>query len=139
MRAVAEDVFQIPLVVEDEVSIMKVSILRDGSNAGEVTATMDTARYGRLEAFVRVTGDQLEGYIVTEEESGQRVLESHELTLRSVFAKAGISLKDVRVDGTRPMQYSADEEREEVATSKLYKVAKQLLTAIKLMGVAADK
>lgn len=139
MRAVAEDVFQIPLVVEDEVSIMKVSILRDGSNAGEVTATMDTARYGRLEAFIRVTGDQLEGYIVTEEESGQRVLESNELTLRSVFAKVGISLKDVRLDGTRPMQYSADEEREEVATSKLYKVAKQLLTAIKLMGVAADK
>lgn len=139
MRAVAEDVFQIPLVVEDEVSIMKVSILRDGSNAGEVSASMDTARYGKLEAFIRVTGDQLEGYIVTEEESGQRALESNELTLRSVFAKAGISLKDVRLDGTRPMQYSGNEEREEVATSKLYRVAKQLLTAIKLMGVAADK
>lgn len=139
MRAVAEDVFQIPLVVEDEVSIMKVSILRDGSNAGEVTATMDTAKYGKMEAFIRVTGDQLEGYIVTEEENGQRALESNELTLRSVFAKAGISLKDVRLDGTKPMQYSADENREEVPTSKLYRVAKQLLTAIKLMGVGTDK
>jgi hypothetical protein len=28
---------------------------------------------------------------------------------------------------------------EEMTTSKLYKVAKQLLTAIKLTGVAADK
>ena len=138
MRAVAEDVFQIPLVVDDQVSIMKVSILRDGSNAGEVTASMDTPRYGKLEAFVRVMGDQLEGYIVTEEESGQKMLEANELTLRSVFAKAGMGLKDVRLDGTRPMQYSSNE-GEEIPTSKLYKVAKQLLTSIKLMGVAADK
>ena len=139
MRAVAEDVFQIPLVVDDEVSIMKVSILRDGSNAGEITATMDTAKYGKLEAFVRVLGNQLEGYIVTEDESGQNMLESNELTFRSVFAKAGLGLKDVRLDGTRPMQYSAEEEKEEIPTSKLYKVAKQLLAAIKLTGVAADK
>lgn len=139
MRAVAEDVFQIPLVVDDEVSIMKVSILRDGSNAGEVTATMDTARYGKLEAFIRVSGDQLEGYIVTEEEVGQKKLESNELTLRSVFAKAGMGLKDVRLDGTKPMQYVADAQNDEVSTSKLYKVAKQLLTAIKLMGITADK
>ena len=139
MRAVAEDVFQVPLVVEDEVSIMKVSILRDGSNAGEVSATMDTAKFGKLEAFIRVSGDQLEGYIVTEEESGQKKLEANELTLRSVFAKAGMGLKDVRLDGTKPMQYSAEEDRAEVPTSKLYRVAKQLLTAIKLTGVAADK
>lgn len=138
MRAVAEDVFQIPLVVGDRVSIMKVSILRDGSNAGEVTATMDTPRYGKLEAFVRMTGDQLEGYIVTEEENGQRILEANELTLRSVFAKAGMGLKDIRLDGSKPMQYSSNE-GEEIPTSKLYKVAKQLLTSIKLMGVAADK
>lgn len=139
MRAVAEDVFQIPLVIDDEVSIMKVSILRDGSNAGEVTATMDTPRFGKLDAFVRMTGNQLEGYIVTEEESGQRMLEANELTLRSVFAKAGMGVKDIRLDGTKPMQYSAEEEREEIQTSKLYRVAKQLLTAIKLTGVAADK
>lgn len=139
MRAVAEDVFQVPLVVEDEVSVMKVSILRDGSNAGEVTATMDTAKYGKLEAFIRVSGDQLEGYVVTEEESGQKKLEANELTLRSVFAKAGMGLKDIRLDGTKPMQYGFDEGREEVATAKLYRVAKQLLTAIKLTGIAADK
>lgn len=138
MRAVAEDVFQIPLVVEDQVSIMKVSILRDGSNAGEVTASMDTTRYGKLEAFVRMTGDQLEGYIVTEEEMGQNILEANELTLRSVFAKAGMGLKDVRLDGTKPMQYSSNE-GEDVPTSKLYRVAKQLITSIKLMGVVADK
>lgn len=138
MRAVAEDVFRIPLVVDDDVSIMKVSILRDGSNAGEITATIDTAKYGTLEAFMRVTGDQIEGYIVTEEESGQRKLEKNELTLRSVFAKAGMGIKDVRLDGTKPMQYTEATNREEVATSKLYKVAKQLLTAIKLTGITAD-
>jgi len=139
MRAVAEDVFQVPLVVEDEVSIMKVSILRDGSKAGEITATMNTAKYGKLEAFIRVTGNQLEGYIETEDEVGRRQLEDNELTLRSVFAKIGMGVKDVRLDGTRPMQYGSDEEREEVATSKLYQVAKQLLTAIKLTGIAVDK
>lgn len=138
MRAVAEDVFRIPLVIENEVSIMKVFILRDGSNAGEVTASMQTKKFGNLEAFIRVTGSQLEGYVVTEEESGQRVLESNELTLRSVFAKAGMGLKDVRLDGTRPMQYSSDETREEIPTSKLYRVAKQLITALKLTGIAAD-
>lgn len=138
MRAVAEDVFRIPLVVDDEVSIMKVSILRDGSNAGEITATMSTAKYGELEAFMRVSGDQIEGYVVTEEESGQRKLEENELTLRSVFAKAGMGIKDVRLDGTKPMQYTDAANREEIATSKLYKVAKQLLTAIKLTGITAD-
>ncbi len=139
MRAVAEDVFQVPLVVEDEISIMKVSILRDGSNAGEISATMDTAKYGKLEAFIRVNGEQLEGYIVTEEESGQKQLEANELTFRSVFAKAGMGIKDVRLDGTKPMQYGGNDNGEEIATAKLYKVAKQLLTAIKLTGIAADK
>ena len=139
MRAVAEEVFQIPLVVEDEVSIMKVSILRDGKNAGEITATMDTAAYGRLEAYVRVNDNQLEGYIVTEEERGQDKLEANELTFRSVFAKVGVGIKDVRLDGNKPMQYTSSSETEAIATSKLYKVAKQLLTAIKLTGITADK
>ena len=138
MRAVEEDVFQIPLVIGDQVSIMKVSILQDGSHAGEITATMDTPNYGELEACIHVTGNQLEGYVVTEEESGQKVLETNELTLRSVFAKAGIEVRDLRLDGTKPMQYASGQEGGEVAVSRLYKVAKQLLTAIKLTGVAAD-
>lgn len=138
MRAVAEDVFQIPLVVGDEVSIMKVSILRDGSRAGEVTATMDTKKYGTLEAFIHVEGNQIEGYVITEDESGQEALERNELTLRSVFAKAGMEVKDLRLDGTKPLQYGSEIAKEEVPTSKLYKAAKQLLTAIKLMGIAAD-
>ena len=135
MRTVEEDVFQIPLVVGEEVSIMKVSILQDGSKAGEITATMDTPQYGRLEAFAHVEGNQIEGYVVTEEESGQQILEANELTFRSVFAKAGMELKDLRVDGTRPVQYGSQLEKEEVPVSRLYKVAKQLLTAIKLTGI----
>ena len=138
MRAVEEDVFQIPLVVGEEVSIMKVSVLQDGSRAGEVTASMDTARYGRMDAFIHVEGNQIEGYVVMEEESGQRVLEANELTLRSVFAKVGMEMKDLRLDGTKPIQYGSESIKKEVSTSKLYKVAKQFLTAIKLMGIAAD-
>ena len=137
MRAVEQDAFQVPLVVGDSVSIMKVSILRDGSAAGEVRATMETERYGSLEAYVHISGNQAEGYIVTEEESGQRKLEENELTLRSNLAKAGMEVRDLRLDGTKPVQYLNDS-GEGVETSKLYQVAKQLLTAIKLMGVAAD-
>lgn len=137
MRAVEQDVFQIPLVINDEVSIMKVSILRDGSHAGEITATMNTPKYGDLEAYIHVEGNQIEGYVVTEEESGQQALEANELTLRSVFAKVGMEVRDLRLDGTKPAQYGLGNE-EEVPVSKLYKVAKQLLIAIKLSGIAAD-
>ena len=70
LRAVEQDAFSVPLVIGDEVSIMKVSILHDGTSAGEVRATMDTKRYGALEAYVHVSGNQAEGYIVTEEEIG---------------------------------------------------------------------
>lgn len=73
-----------------------------------------------------------------EEESGQKVLEANELTLRSVFAKAGMEMKDLRLDGTKPIQYGSESTKEEVPTSKLYKVAKQFLTAVKLMGITAD-
>jgi hypothetical protein len=138
MRAVEEDEFRIPLVVEGQVSVMKVSVVRDGSNAGEIEATMQTPRYGELSAFLRVDGSQVEGYVTTEDEMGQRVLEDNELTVRSVFAKGGMELRDLRLDGTKPMLYSNGGD-EEMTTSKLYKVAKQLLTAIKLTGVAADK
>ncbi|MDD6070280.1 MAG: DUF6240 domain-containing protein [Clostridiales bacterium] len=137
MRAVEQDEFRIPLVVDGNVSIMKVSVVKDGSNAGEITATMQTPKHGRLEAFVRVEGNQIEGYITTEEESGQLVLERNELTLRSVFAKGGLEVRDLRLDGTKPMLYG-DASEEEMPVSKLYRVAKQLLTAIKLTGVAAD-
>lgn len=138
MRAIEEDVFRIPLVVGDEVSIMKVSIIQDGNHAGDITATLKTPKYGELEAFVHMEGNQIEGYIVTEEEAGQQALEKNELTLRSVFAKVGMEVKDLRLDGTKPIQYGNDTEQTEVSTSRLYKAAKQLLTAIKLTGIAAD-
>ncbi len=137
MRAVEADVFQIPLVIGEEVSIMKVSILQDGSRSGEITATMDTPKYGTLEAFIHVEGNQIEGYVVTEEADGQKALEANELTLRSAFAKAGMETRDLRLDGTKPVQYGLDIGKE-VSTTKLYKVAKQLLTAIKLTGIASD-
>lgn len=137
MRAVEQDTFRIPLVVEGSVSIMKVSVVQDGSRAGEITATMQTQKYGQMEAFIRADGNQVEGYITMEEESGQTALEANELTIRSVFAKAGIEVRDLRLDGTKPMLYG-DRKEEEMPTAKLYKVAKQLLTAIKLTGVAAD-
>ena len=135
MRAVSEDVFQIPLVVGEEVSLMKVSILQDGSKAAEITASMETSQYGALEAFIHLEGNQVEGYISLEDEKGQSELEANELTLRSVFAKAGLELKDLRIDGTKPTQYGSVVEKEEVSTTKLYQAAKQLLTAIKLTGV----
>lgn len=138
MRAVEQDVFQVPIVAGDELSIMKVSIVHDGSNAGEITATMETPRYGMLEAFLHVEGNRIEGYVLTEEEKGQRALEENELTLRSVFAKTGMEVRDLRLDGTKPVQYGSETGRKEVSTSKLYKVAKQLLTAIKFTGITAD-
>jgi hypothetical protein len=64
-------------------------------------------------------------------------LEDNELTLRSVFARAGMEIRDVRLDGTTPMQYGT-QTGESVSTTRLYKAAKQLLTAIKLMGIASD-
>lgn len=137
MRAVEEDVFQIPLVVGDRVSMMKVSILRDGSHAGEIHARMNTSQYGELHAFIHARENQIEGYIITEEEQGQRALEENELTLRSVFAKEGMEVKDLRLDGTKPMQYSL-ESSGEMTTGKLYRVAKQLVTAIKLTGILTD-
>ena len=111
--------------------------MHDGKNAGEVTASMETPKYGQLEAFVRVEGSRIEGYVITEDEAGQTVLESNELTLRSVFAKAGIEVKDLRLDGTKPMLYG-NEVQEKMPTTRLYKIAKQLLTAIKLTGITTD-
>lgn len=138
MRAVEEDVFRIPLVMGDEVSIMKVSIMQDGSHAGDITATVQTAKYGVLEAFIHMEGNQLEGYVETEEEAGQKALENNELTIRSAFAKVGMEVKDLRLDGTRPMQYGTEGGGQEVSVSRLYKAAKQLLIAIKLTGITAD-
>ncbi|MCM1498976.1 MAG: DUF6240 domain-containing protein [Clostridium sp.] len=138
MRAVEEDVFRIPLVMGDEVSIMKVSIMQDGSHAGDITATVQTAKYGVLEAFIHMEGNQLEGYVETEEEAGQKALENNELTIRSAFAKVGMEVRDLRLDGTRPMQYGAEGGGQEVSVSRLYKAAKQLLIAIKLTGITAD-
>ena len=137
MRAVEEDVFRIPLVIGEEVSVMRVSVLRNGENAGEIRANMDTPKYGKLEAFIRVAEQQAEGYIVTEEEGGQTLLEQNELTVRSVLARIGLEARDLRLDGSRPLEYQ-EATGEEVSTAKLYRVAKQLLTAIKLTGVAAD-
>lgn len=138
MRAVEEDIFQVPLVVDGQVSIMKVSIVQDGNHAGEITASMDTARYGKLESNIHVNGNQIEGYITVEEETGQHLLESSELTFRSVFAKTGMEVRDLRLDGTKPMQYGLENDSAEVETSKLYKIAKQLLTAIKLTEIVSD-
>lgn len=138
MRAVEEDVFQVPIVVDGEVSIMKVSIIQEGNHAGEITASMDTPKYGRLDAYIHANGNQIEGYMTIEEEKGQRVLENSELTFRSAFAKAGMEVRDLRLDGTKPMQYGIENNSSEMETSKLYKIAKQLLTAIKLTGIASD-
>lgn len=137
MRAVQEEVFRIPLVVGEQVTLMKVSILRNGDHAGEITASMNTPQYGQLELYAQVQGNQIEGYIVTEEESGQKILEDNELTIRASLAKAGMETRDLRLDGTKPVLYGTPQE-EEIPTEKLYRVAKQLLTAIKLTNIVAD-
>ena len=82
--------------------------------------------------------NRVEGYIITEEENGQHLLEGSELTFRSAFAKLGLEVWDLRLDGTKPMQYGTSSGASEIETSKLYKIAKQLLTAIKLTGIASD-
>lgn len=138
MKAVEQDVFQVPIVVDGQVSIMKVSLLRDGEHAGEITAAMDTPEYGDLNAYLHVENDQIEGYIHVEDERGQRLMETNELTFRSVFAKIGMEVRDLRLDGSKPVQYGLTEGND-ITTSRLYKAAKQLMTAIKLTGVAADK
>ena len=57
--------------------------------------------------------------------------------IRHESSFSGFSLTVSELDGSKPVQYAYESE-EGVETSRLYKVAKQLLTAVKLMGVVAD-
>lgn len=138
MRTVEEDIFRVPVVVNGDVSIMKVSIVQDKDHAGEIRVSVPTKAYGELDAFVYVSDNRIEGYITTQDEEGQNVLEQGELTIRSVLAKAGMEVRDLRLDGTKPVQYGFSENHDVSETSKLYRISKHLLTAIKLTGVLTD-
>ena len=132
------ETYQIPIAIGEEISIMKVSVIRNNSQSGHIEATISTEYSGDVKASLYAGDGSIEGYIVCENERSQQKLMDNELTIKASFAKIGMETKDVRLDGTMPLEYGSNIEKGSVATKKLYQVAKQLVIAIKLTGVLSD-
>lgn len=91
-----DDHFQIPYKTENGMSVMNLTIKHDEGNRGNINISLETKSYGRIEANVRLTAENIfEGHIVASGSEANVSLMEQRSTILASFAKAGYSAEAI--------------------------------------------
>ena len=140
-----EENYEIPVRIGGEVTSINLRILHNPGENGKVTASMETAVYGKLTAQFGIAvnsmgGYQLSGYIACDNPSALGMLEQSKEGLKKMLEqsdinivnlnyiyKSGLDLTSVSRAASVPKEEAAADtegKKQEVSTKKLYDTAK---------------
>ncbi len=126
--------YEIPVNINGEWTSINLRLISDPSQGGSVTATMDTARYGRVAAKFIMTGKECSGYITSDRQDGVDSLKELKDELSEMISQDGRSVKELDyMRSDRPdLNAFASEEGQGLgaASSDLYEVAKAFIKTI---------
>lgn len=144
-----EENYEVPVKIGDEVTSINLKIIHGSDESGRVTASMETAAYGRVAAqfslSVKGAEYQLSGYVACSRSDALEALEQSEAGLRNLLERADIKVVGLNfiynseLDLSALSHTSAKEEAvgdngdstQEVSTKKLYETAKLFIEYIK--------
>lgn len=127
--------YQIPVQIGEEVTSIRLRVIRGTGESGKVKVTMNTDKYGLAEAEFKVSGQKVEGFIAVSKEDAalelreiegkmQEVLQSSELEISAFHF---VQSKNLKTDTFMKEEQVSDEK---VSSAQLYKTAKAFLQAI---------
>lgn len=133
-----EENYEIPVQIGEEITSINLKIVQGTTNKGEVKVTMDTTKFGKVEARFVETPDGLEGFVLTDYMDGKEILEGNAHRLQEAIEEAlketKIELKQLYFGVSTKLDINTLDERQretQVDVSILYKVAKEFIYYVK--------
>lgn len=145
--------YEIPIINGDNISAMRLTVIRGGEAAGSIKAVTDGGSAGRTAAEFFVGKDGITGYIAAEQEESLAALKNMQAELEKQMpdGRGSVHIEYVQVknlDVTRfdlmtgkTMKKEAASEQKEtgVSTERLYEVAKTFVSMVRTMEAEASQ
>lgn len=133
-----EENYEIPMQLGEEITSINLKIVHGTSEKGEVRITMDTEKFGKVEARFIETPNGLEGSVLTDYMDGKEILEKNSDRLQDAINEAlqetKTELKGLFFGVNEKLDINTLEGRqreEKTNLSLLYKVAKEFIYYVK--------
>ena len=128
--------YQIPVQIGEEMTSIRLRVIRGAEDTGKVKVTMHTEKYGIAGAEFKVNGNTLEGFIAVNKEEALVDLKEVETRMREALQSSDMEIsafhlvQSDRIDTNAFMKEEAAETTQ-VSSAQLYQTAKAFLQAIK--------
>ena len=130
-----QDVYEVPVLIGEELTSVRLTMIHDKSDSGTVTITMDTEHYGKVSAKFDLNENQVNGYLIYNNASNsdqlRKVLDHFDAQLKQRDIQLNRSQVQLIEHDTPEIQISEIEKnKEEVSSQQLYFVAKSFIYSI---------
>lgn len=130
-----QEEYQIPVQIGEEITAVRLRIIKGGEETGKVKVTMDTEKYGLAEAEFKVSGNTLEGFIAVSKEGTLEELKKLESKMKEALESSGLEISAFRFTQSSRIDTNSFMKEEntgdtEVSSVQLYGTAKAFLQAI---------
>ena len=118
--------FEVPIVTEQGVTACSVTV-RQGKEyeKGTVEISLDSPRFGQLQATYKVSGDKVSGFVTSEEEGVREAVSEVLSEFEKDLEMNGLTMeREDFAKGRRNSFHSGDKINETATNNKLYLVAK---------------
>ena len=127
--------YQIPVQIGEEVTAIRLRVIRGTGESGKVKVTMETEKYGLAEAEFKVSGQEVEGFIAVSKEDAAVELREIEGRMKEALQDSDLEIsafhfvesKRLKTDTFMKVEQVSEEK---VSSAQLYKTAKAFLQAI---------
>lgn len=138
-----EENYEVPIKINDEITSINLKIVKNSSESGKVTATMETKEYGSVGASFNVDDNQVSGYVAcSEEDKVQQMSEMKEdfenalrdsglsETILSFVGSSDLDLKNFDKLNKVPARTNTEETTDKISSKQLYLVAKAFIVSL---------
>ena len=125
--------YQIPLEVNGEACLVKLTVISNSKDSGKVTIESDSENSGKISSEFRLEKDSLKGIILTDSADTNNFVNSSLEEFVEKVKEAGINKTDIRAQvhtGIKDGMWKEKQTEEKVETKNLYKIAKIFIEQI---------
>ncbi len=158
----ARESYEIPLAVEDKVTNVNVTILKNTEEAGKVDISVTSENLGKIAVSFSIKKEGLKGFITCDNQKGLDTLKSYEDTIKQSILQGDIEVKQMNfgIEGKIKSRYNSklsapfpqsdklfagkadtisESGEAKISTETLYKVAKTFLIQIRNIEMEVTK
>lgn len=120
--------YEIPLVTEDSVTSMNLTIVHDDGNAGSVQVSMDSGLLGNIQVTMTLKENTVKGYIVCDSRKGYETLQ--EAGLEERLERLGFETGRIYYTMAKKMAPDVTPSGDRQEGIQLYNIARTVVTTI---------